>query len=108
MLTDERVADRWHHDTDITGSSWPAMIKNGQELLIVFLSHEAQYPKVLNRTHRLHVLFPMHMFRKRYNINIFNEMAHSKRLKNLPLPKSNSVTFPLFEFLFLESYQLTF
>ena len=43
-------------DVDITGSNWSAMIKCLLGASCSFLSDEAQYREVLNRTHRLHAL----------------------------------------------------
>ena len=40
-------------DADITGSKWSAMIKCHLGASYSFLSVEARYPEVLNRTHRL-------------------------------------------------------
>ena len=41
--------------TDITDSNWSAVIKCHLGASYSFLSDKAQYPKVLNRTHQLHV-----------------------------------------------------
>ena len=42
-------------DADITGSNWSAMIKCHLEAQYSFLSDEAQYTEVLNRTNWLHM-----------------------------------------------------
>ena len=42
-------------DANPTGYNWSAMIKCHLGASYSFLSDKAQYPKVLNRTHQLHV-----------------------------------------------------
>ena len=62
-------------DADITGSNWSAMIKCHLGASYSFLSDKAQYPKVLNRTHQVHVYFLDSCFQtRRQHLNKFQKV----------------------------------